>query len=142
MPRTSLTIDQILSVLAQAPPRIAASTDGLAPAQLQTVPHQDSWSANDVLAHVRACADVWGSCIKAMLAQDRPTLRAVNPRSWIKKTDYRDLDFHTSLRSFTTQPTDLLTVLEPLPLEAWSRAATVTAQATCSSERCCSTPNG
>ena len=126
MPSRSLTIEQVLTLLAETPPRIAALTAGLAPAQLHTTPNHDEWSANDVLAHLRACADVWGNCVLVMIAEDTPTLRAVNPRTWIKKTDYLELDFRPSLRSFATQRAELLAVLEPLPPEGWSRAATVT----------------
>lgn len=113
-------------MLAETPPRIAALTTGLAPAQLHTAPNHGEWSANDVLAHLRACADVWGDCIAAIIAQDRPTLRAVNPRTWIKETDYLELEFPPSLQAFTRQRTGLLAVLERLPHEGWSRAATVT----------------
>lgn len=88
-------------------------------------PSSIEWSANDVLAHLRACADVWGSCIVAILEEDRPTLRAVNPTTWITKTDYRELEFRSSLRSFTAQRADLMAVLEPLPPEGWQRSATV-----------------
>ena len=126
MPGRSLTTEQVLTLLAETPPRIAALTAGLAPAQLHTTPNHDEWCANDVLAHLRACADVWGNCILAMIAEDRPVLRAVNPLTWIKKTDYLELEFRPSLRSFATQRADLLAVLEPLPPEDWSRAATVT----------------
>jgi len=126
VPNRSLTIEQVLTLLAETPPRLAALTAGLTPAQLQTAPDSDGWSANEVLAHLRACADVWGGCIEAMIAEDAPTLRAVNPRTWIKKTDYRELDFRTSLRAFSAQRADLLAVLEPLPREGWSRTATVT----------------
>ena len=121
----SLTIEQVLTLLATTPPRIAALTADLAPAQLRTTPNHDGWSANDVLAHLRACADVWGHCIVAIIAQDRPVLRAVNPRTWIKQTDYLELEFRPSLRSFATQRADLLAVLSPLPPEGWSRAARV-----------------
>ncbi len=79
MPSRSLTIEQILTLLTETPRRIAALTAGLAPAQLHATPNHGEWSANDVLAHLRACADVWGKCIAAILAQDTPTLRAVNP---------------------------------------------------------------
>ncbi len=79
-----------------------------------------------MLAHLRACADVWGNCIVAIIAQDTPTLRAVNPRTWIRKTDYLEQAFQPSLQAFATQRTDLLAVLEPLAHEGWSRAATVT----------------
>ena len=126
MPNTSLTPEQILTLLAETPPRIAALTDDLTSAQLHTKPDHDEWSANDVLAHLRACADVWGDCIVAIIAEDTPTLRAINPLTWIKKTDYLELEFRPSLRSFATQRADLLAVLEPLPHEGWSRAATVT----------------
>jgi hypothetical protein len=124
VPRRSLTIEQVLTLLPETPRRITALSAGLAPAQLRTG-KQSEWSANDVLAHLRACADMWGGSIVAMIGEDRPTLRAVD-RTWIKKTDYLELEFQPSFRSFATQRAELLGVLEPLPLEGWSRAATVT----------------
>jgi hypothetical protein len=126
MPSRSLTTEQVLTLLAETPPHLAALTAGLASAQLHTRPTPQEWSANDVLAHLRACADVWGKCIVAMIAEDMPTLRAVNPRTWIKQTDYLELEFRPSLRSFATQRAVLLAVLAPLPPEGWLRAATVT----------------
>jgi hypothetical protein len=122
----SLTIEQVLTMLAETPPRIAALTADLTASQLGTAPKRGEWSANDVLAHLRSCADVWGNCIAAILAEDRPTIRAVNPTTWIKQTDYPELEFRPSLHSFATQRADLLAVLEALPHEAWLRAATVT----------------
>jgi hypothetical protein len=126
VPKSSLTSEQVLSMLAEAPPRIAGLTAGLTPAQLLAGPNQGEWSANEVLAHMRACADMWGNCIEEMIAQDRPILRAVNPRSWIKKTDYLEQEFQPSFQAYATQRATLLAVLEPLPAEGWSRAATVT----------------
>lgn len=126
MPSSSFTIEQALTVLAATPQRITALTADLAPAQLRTAPSHDEWSANDVLAHLRACADMWGGCIVTMIAEDTPTLRAVNPVTWIKQTDYLELEFLPSLRAFATQRADLLAVLAPLPNEGWSRTATVT----------------
>ncbi len=126
MPNRSLTIEHVLTILAATPSRIAALSTSLAPAQLYAAPNHDEWSANDVLAYLRACADVWGNCMMATIAEDRPTLRAVNPCTWIKKTDYLEQRFQPSLRAFAQQHTDLLTVLEPLAPEVWSRTATVT----------------
>ena len=126
MPSKSLTPERILTLLAETPKRIASLTADLTSAQLHTKPDHDEWSANDVLAHLRACADVWGNCMMVIIAEDTPTLRAVNPLTWIKKTDYLELEFRPSLDSFATQRADLLAVLEPLPREGWSRSATVT----------------
>lgn len=61
-----------------------------------------------------------------MLAHDHPTLRAINPTTWIDKTDYRERAFLASLHAFTTQRADLLAVLEPLAPAGWARAATIT----------------
>ena len=126
MPGKSLTIEQVLPLLAETPRRIAEITVRLTPAQLRTSPSPDEWSANDVLAHLRSCADVWGGCIMTMVAEDTPTIRAINPTSWIKRTDYFDLEFRTSLQAFATQRAELLAFLKQLPVEAWSRKAIVT----------------
>jgi len=126
VPRDSLTIEQILTMLAETPSRIAALAADLTPVQLRAKPNPDEWSANDVLAHLRSCADMWGNCIEVILAQDKPTIRAINPRTWINSTDYPQQEFQPSLRSFAKQRTALLKVLEPLKPKDWSRTATVT----------------
>ena len=106
--------------------RIAAATAGVTAASLRQAPSEGDWSATEILAHLRACADVWGSCIASILATDRPTIRAVGPRSYIHNTDYPDLEFGPSFRSFSAQRAGLLAILERLPPEAWSRTAVVT----------------
>lgn len=126
MAHTTLTVEQTLALLAATPERFAALTTGLTPAQLRTRPSQDEWSANEVLAHVRACADVRGGPILRIIAEEHPTLRAVNPLTWIERTDYLDLEFEVSLRAFAAQRAGLLAALRPLGPEDWARAATVT----------------
>lgn len=121
-----LTIEQNLTLLAATPSRIAGLTEDLPPAQLLAPPEAGAWSARDVLAHLRACADMWGKYIGEILSQDRPTIKAVNPTTWIKQTNYREQEFQPSLQAFTVQRAELLAVLKPLPPEAWSRMATVT----------------
>ena len=113
-------------MLAAAPAQIAEVTAGLTEAQLHAAPDPDQWSANEVLAHLRSCADVWGNCIVTILQQDRPTLRAVNPRTWIKKTDYLEQKFQPSLQAFTRQRHELLAILEPLKPKSWLRSSVVT----------------
>ena len=126
MPRQPLAIEQVLILLAEASPRIAALTDGLSAEQLRTAPAPGEWSATGILAHLRACADVWGDCIARIIDEDRPTLRAMDPRTWMERTDYPDLAFAPSFAAFTAQRAGLLTTLHSLPADDWSRAATVT----------------
>lgn len=61
-----------------------------------------------------------------IVAEDHPTFRAVNPLTWIKQTDYHELEFRRSFRAFTKQRAALLALLTSLPREGWSRGATVT----------------
>jgi hypothetical protein len=124
--RKSFTREETLRLLAATPERISAVTSNIPPAQLRARPAADEWSANEILGHLRSCADVWGKCIVTMLEQDAPTLRAINPRSWIKRTDYLDLEFEPSFRAYAAQRADLLARLQPLAPEAWSRGATIT----------------
>lgn len=125
MTRTSLPIKQLLVTLAETPERIAEFTDGLTQTQLHTPPGPEEWSANEVLAHLRSCADVWGDCIAKILAEHRPTIRAVDPRTWIKSTDYPKQKFQSSLQVYAKQRAELLVILEPLAQKDWSRRATV-----------------
>jgi hypothetical protein len=120
------TPEQVLTLLAETPRRLEALTAGLTPDQLRSAPGPGEWTANDVLSHLRSCADMWGGCIAAMLAEDHLTLRAINPRTWIDQTDYPDLEFEPSLAAFAAQRAELLAVLAPLPPDGWERSATVT----------------
>jgi DinB superfamily len=123
---TPLTIDQVLTRLDKQPEAIAALTTGLPRAQLHHPPSFGEWSVNDVLAHLRSCADMWGKYIAMIVAEDRPTFRAMNPTTWIKSTNYPELEFAPSFRAFAKQRAELLAFLRPLPKAAWSRGATVT----------------
>ena len=69
---------------------------------------------------------MWGKYIATIIDEDRPTIRAMNPTTWIKSTDYPELQFAPSFRAFTKQRAELLALLRPLPKAAWSRSATVT----------------
>ena len=122
----SMTSEQALSLLTETPIRLAELTSGMEPDRLRAAPAPGEWSANDVLAHLRACADMWGGAIAAILAQDHPTIRAVNPRTWVERTDYPDLEFRPSLAAFAAQRAALLAVLEPLPPAGWERSGAVT----------------
>jgi len=121
-----LTIDQVLTQLTEQPNAIAALTARLPRARLHGAPSRGEWSINDVLAHLRSCSDMWGKYIATIIAEDRPTIRAMNPTTWIKSTNYPELEFAPSFRAFTKQRAELLALLRPLPKAGWSRSATVT----------------
>lgn len=74
-----------------------------------------------MLAHLRACSDRWGEAATRIVEEDDPQIRATNPRIWITKTNYLDLELASSLRAFVRQRKQLLAVLDPLPPDDWQR---------------------
>ena len=126
MARDSLSREAVLSRLKDTPGRLATITANSSESKLKSSPEPGEWPATGVLAHLRACADVWGDAIATILRQDRSTLRAINPRLWIKRTGYAELAFGPSLAAFTAQRAELLRILDALPDAAWSLSITVT----------------
>ena len=117
----------VLEMLETTPRRIASATRRLSGSELNWKPAVDSWSMNEVLAHLRCCADVWGESIRKILKQDQPTFRYVSPRGWIKKTNYLELEFKASFLAFNTQRQELLKTLRAISAEDWLRRANVRA---------------
>jgi hypothetical protein len=119
-------IQTVLMVLSEMPQQIARIARGRSLQQLHRTPDANAWSAREIVAHLRACADVWGSSIDRMLAEDHPTIRYVSPRSWIRKTDYLQLSFRESLRAFAHRRAKLVETLNRLDASDWSRGAIFT----------------
>lgn len=126
MSESPLTIEQILDLLTKNSLQIAEYTADLTSDQLHRHPDQEEWSISDILAHLRSCSDMWGNAIETIITHDQPTIKAINPRTWIKQTDYLEQPFQKSLQAFTRQRTKLLATLNTLPHKSWSRSATVT----------------
>ena len=78
-----------------------------------------------MLAHLRACAELWGFSIFAMLAEKDPVLALPDERRWAKAAGYTRLDFATSLQVFSQQRGELLEVLGELDLDGWGRGAQI-----------------
>jgi hypothetical protein len=125
MPEKQLPTDELLELLRTHPRRVADATHGIPASDLEAAPDGE-WSAVEILAHMRACGDMWGGAIESMLAADHPTIKAINPRRWIESTNYRNQSFPRSFHAFEAQRKRLLTALEPLSPKDWKRGAKVT----------------
>src|SRR5262249_1849530 len=119
-------ISRIVALLTQAPLRLEQATRGLQPTRLYLRSDVEPWSVSDILAHLRACSDVWSKSIIALLPRDNPTLRYVSPRSWMNKPTYREQAFDVALVSFTQEREKLVKALAELDEAGWLRRATFT----------------
>lgn len=122
---TSGEIEKYLKLLEETPRSIARAIKDIDAVRLEDKPDEKTWSVNNILAHLRSCADVWGDSIAAMLAENIPTLPDLHPRQWVKATNYLELPFHESFQAFIKRRERLLLTLKKLSLEDWSRAAMI-----------------
>jgi uncharacterized damage-inducible protein DinB len=114
-----------LRLLEEAPIRIERATAGVGAARLHRRTDDEPWSVNDILAHLRAAADVRERFIDMMSSGDHPTLRYESPRSELRKTDYVERTFADNLAAFGTRRAALLDRLTALPMDGWSRGSLI-----------------
>ena len=114
-----------LRLLQEAPVRLAHATAAVDTARLLRRTADEPWSANDILAHLRAAADVRDRFIVAMSSGDRRRLRYVSPRSELRKTNYVELAFSENLAAFRAQREMLVERLALLPADGWSRGSLI-----------------
>jgi len=125
MKATRSEIEKYLSTISETPQRIARATTGFDEARLQFKADRQPWSANDILAHLRSCADLWTHSIYAMLAENEPVFSDIDERKWARVTRYAELPFGESFQTFSLQRENLLRVLKALPFESWERSAII-----------------
>lgn len=118
-------VDRSLRLLREAPIRIAAATDGVDPARLHERTAAEPWSANDILAHLRAAADTRERFIARMATGRHTTLSYQSPRSELRKTNYVDLPYAENLAAFASQRASLVERLEALHAGQWSRGSLI-----------------
>ena len=125
MKATQAEIEKYVACLTKTPTRIADAVKDVEQARLQFKGDSKSWSVNDILAHVRSCADLWTHSIYAMLAASEPVFSDVDERKWAKVTRYAELPFHDSFKAYSLQRDNLIRVLKELPFESWERSAII-----------------
>ena len=125
MKATPVEIEKYLKYLEESPRAIVAVTKGFTAVRLNDNPDKNSWSVNDILAHLRSCADVWTHSIYAMLVETKPVLPDINERKWAKVARYAEVPFAESFQVYVLQRENLLRVLKALPFESWEKSALI-----------------
>ena len=118
-------VEHNLALLSETPHRMAAGMVGMDDARLRTPLEEREWSLIQVLAHLRAAAEVWGDSIEAMLRLDQPEIIYLRPNEHMKAAGYTTMDFYTSFNAYCYQREELLGSLRNLPPDAWSRPARI-----------------
>ena len=128
MKATPVEVQKYLKIISETPERIGLLVKGLDADRLHYRADVRSWSVNDILAHLRSCADLWTHSIYAMLAEKEPTFSDIDERRWAKVTRYAELPFYRSFQAYSLQRESLVHVLKDLPFESWERSALILAR--------------
>ena len=116
------TIQMVISLLEKNPLEIEIRTLGIDPIKLRTRPDPDSWSAVEILAHLHACATIWGKSIEKMLQENNPTIDDLHPGKWDKLRDFSALPFDESFKNYTFNRLNLISRLSMLSPEEWGKS--------------------
>ncbi len=119
-----LTVEQTMDIIRTTLPRLEELTRGASQKAVSTVTDY-GWSVNDQLAHLRSCQEVLGGNMLRIVREDHPAWRGTAPTA--RQKEYFGTKFRAALEAFRGFRTELLDVLEPLPVAAWERTATVSA---------------
>ncbi len=125
MEPTQPDIDKFLDILTSTPRRLVTCTAGVGEHELHESPGLGQWSVAEVLAHLRACEELWSYSIYAMLSQENPTLALLDERKWARVTRYAEGSFQNNFQTFVLRRAELVAVLRGLPFDAWSRSADI-----------------
>lgn len=128
MPAPLLSPDEIIAILSGTVARVARLADGRTELQLNAAPEPGEWSANVLLAHLRASQDVLGGNIVRILREDRPAWKRRSPRTWHRKSGYSEWSFGPAFEAFAHGRTELLANLATARREDWERTAVVSVQ--------------
>jgi hypothetical protein len=122
----SADVETLIRALASTPAWLTKLSRGADDDALAIRPSANEWSATEIVAHLRANADTWGSIIQRMVEEDDPTIRYVSPRAVMRKPGYADRGFKEALELFVASRRKLVSNLKALPPEGWSRGAAFT----------------
>ena len=116
------TVMGILERFAATPDRLAHTLAGKTPAQLQHKPSPEVWSANEIIAHMRAVDAIVTSRILMILTREDAPLAAFDERQWAEVARYAEREVQDSLYLFTLQRAEIVHLLRHLPQELWQRS--------------------
>ena len=114
-----------LETLRQTPKVFARLAADFTETQLRLRPSPDEWSLQEILAHLHACAEVWGDDIERMIALDGTRFTKPHPRKVMVLERHTLPPFADAIVTFDALRKHQLTHLQELEIDYWDRGATI-----------------
>jgi len=118
---TPAEIERILAALGEMHARMHAFMETYSPGELAFSPDKKTRSAQEILTHLRACADLWTHSIYAMLVEVEPLLPDIDERKYARAARYQEVPFREALEDFSARRANLMRVLHEIEPKDWER---------------------
>ena len=116
-----MAISDLLERFRRGPEVLAMVLTGVYGEEEDFVPAPGKWSIRQLIAHLADSEMVYGCRIRAVIAEDNPTLTAVDQNLWAYKLDYAQRKPKQALESFRRQRAENYDLLKNVPESAYSR---------------------
>lgn len=113
--------ENVMARLAAIPERITRAVAGWDTARLAASPRAGEWSAQAILAHLRAADDILAPRAYMVLVRDNPPLASYDERRWAAIAGYERADFRASLALYTARRAELVAALRRNAPDDWAR---------------------
>lgn len=113
--------DELLDRLRATPARLAALVDGIEDAALKRAAPDGGWGAVEIFCHLRDWDDIYHERIQRLVAEDEPTIQAIDDTLWPIEREYHLQDPRVALADFTSRRARLVDFLDHLRGSDWLR---------------------
>jgi uncharacterized damage-inducible protein DinB len=100
---------------------IQSLTEGLTPELLKERPGEGRWSLHEITLHLCETQDIFTERVARMLIEGRPVITPYAPDDARREGAYLARDFQEAVTTLRRQRENLLTLLDSLTDEQWSR---------------------
>ncbi len=114
--------DARLARLALTPSELTDAVAGADATARARRPAEASWSAVEVVAHLRDVEESFLDRLRLIVAMDEPPLPRSDPNRWAAERQYRRHDAVAAAAAFARRREETLAFLRALPPAAWPRA--------------------
>jgi hypothetical protein len=100
---------------------VAVSTTGAAGAMLDFQPGENKWGVRTIVCHLADTEMVLGMRLRQIIAEDNPTLPAIDQDLWAERLDYSKRKLSQAIESFRRTRAENYELLKDLPEATFAR---------------------
>ena len=118
-----MALEALLEDYVTGPQKLRQAVAGMTAAQWDARPVAGKWSTREVVCHLADCEPVYADRMKRVIAEDRPTIFALDPDAFAARLAYAERDMDEELTLIEATRRHMVRILRTLPADAFQRTA-------------------